>query len=158
MPVVSAGRGAASVAYGPCWTARLLYLPAVPPGPDHPADGQFRVMVSQAARSDTRRTLVRHPVVPSRGRRTTMPDIDRTADLKVTADQGPVPVEIPLAGRASEHWRDIFRKLASKRTPELHAKAEEQEDRTWVIVLLPSRPDFHPEPMLDAVTALISEV
>ena len=87
-----------------------------------------------------------------------MPDIDRTVDLKVTADQGTVTVEIPLAGHASEHWRDIFRKLASKRTPELHAKAEEQEDRTWVIVLLPSRPDVRPVPMLDAVTALISEV
>ncbi len=36
MPVVSTGRGPAPVAYGPCWTARLLYLPAVPPGSDHP--------------------------------------------------------------------------------------------------------------------------
>jgi len=42
---------------------------------------------------------------------------------------------------------------------ELQAKAEEREDRTWVVVLLPSaRPDFDPEPMLDAVSALISEV
>ena len=87
-----------------------------------------------------------------------MPDIDRTVDLKVTSGQGTVTAEIPLAGHTSEHWRDIFRKLASKRTPELQAKAEEQKDRTWVIVLLPSRPDFHPEPVLDAVTALISEV
>jgi hypothetical protein len=57
------------------------------------------------------------------------------------------------------HWRDLFRKLASKRMQELQAKAEEREDRTWVVVLLPSaRPDFDPEPMLDAVSALISEV
>jgi len=49
MPVVSAGRGHAPVAYGPCRTARLLYLPAVSPGPDHAADDQFRIMVSQAA-------------------------------------------------------------------------------------------------------------
>ena len=34
MPVVSAGRGPAPVAGGRCWTARLLYSPAVPPGPD----------------------------------------------------------------------------------------------------------------------------
>ena len=67
--------------------------------------------------------------------------------------------EIPLAGHASGHWRELFRKLATKRRQEFHAEAEEREDRTWVIVWLPSaRPDFHPEPMLDAVSALISEV
>jgi hypothetical protein len=88
-----------------------------------------------------------------------MPDIDRTADIKVTSGQGPVTAEIPLAGHASEHWRDLFGKLATKRMQEFNAEAEEREDRTWVIVWLPSaRPDFHPEPMLDAVTALISEV
>jgi hypothetical protein len=88
-----------------------------------------------------------------------MPDIDRTVDIKVTADQGTVTAEIPLAGHASGHWRDLFRKLASKRMQELHAKAEEREDRTWVVVLLPAaRPDFDPEPILDAVSALISEV
>jgi len=87
-----------------------------------------------------------------------MPDIDRAADIKVIAGQGPVTAEIPLAGHASEHWRDLFRKLATKRMQEFNAEAEEREDRTWVIVWLPSRPDFHPEPMLDDVTALISEV
>ena len=67
--------------------------------------------------------------------------------------------EIPLAVHASGHWRELFRKLATKRRQEFHAEAEEREDRTWVIVWLPSaRPDFHPEPMLDAVSALISEV
>jgi hypothetical protein len=70
-----------------------------------------------------------------------------------------VTAEIPLAGHASGHWRELFRKLATKRRQEFHAEAEEREDRTWVIVWLPSaRPDFHPEPMLDAVSALISEV
>jgi hypothetical protein len=90
-----------------------------------------------------------------------MPDIDRTADIKVTTGRGQVTAEIPLAGHASEHWQDLFRKLAlaSKRKQKLHAEAEDREDRTWVVVWLPSvRPDFHPEPMLDAVTALISEV
>ena len=88
-----------------------------------------------------------------------MPDIDRTVDIKVTAGQGPVTAEIPLAGHASGHWRELFENLASKRRQELHAEAQEREDRTWVIVWLPSaRPDFHPEPMLDAVTALISKV
>ena len=33
-----------------------------------------------------------------------MPDIDRTVDIKVTAAQGMVTAEIPLAGHASEHW------------------------------------------------------
>jgi hypothetical protein len=88
-----------------------------------------------------------------------MPDIDRTADIKVTAGQGSVTAEIPLAGPASEYWRDLFGKLATMRVREVHAEAEEREDRTWVIVWLPSdRPDFHPEPVLDAVTALIGEV
>jgi hypothetical protein len=87
-----------------------------------------------------------------------MPDIDRTVDIKVTAGQGPVTAEIPLAGHASGHWRELFSELTSKRRRELHAEAEEREDRTWVIVWLPSaRPDFDPEPMLDAVSALISE-
>ena len=32
-----------------------------------------------------------------------MPDIDRTADVKVSAGREPVTAEIPLAGHASEH-------------------------------------------------------
>lgn len=44
-----------------------------------------------------------------------MSDIDRTADIKVTSGQGPTTAEIPLAGHASEHWRGLFRKLATKR-------------------------------------------
>jgi hypothetical protein len=36
-----------------------------------------------------------------------MPDIDRTADVKVSADRGMVTAEIPLAGHASEHWREL---------------------------------------------------
>ena len=88
-----------------------------------------------------------------------MPDIDRAADIKVTAGQGSVTAAIPLAGLASEDWLDLFRKLATKRMQEFSADAEEREDRTWVTVWLPSvRPDFHPEPILDAVTALIGEV
>jgi hypothetical protein len=83
------------------------------------------------------------------------------ADIKVTVGQGSVTAEIPLTGHASEHWQALFGKLAvaSKRRQKLHAEAEDREDRTWVIVWLPSaRPDFHPEPMLDAVIALIGEV
>lgn len=38
-----------------------------------------------------------------------MPDIDRAADIKVTAAQGTVTAEIPLAGHASEHWLELFR-------------------------------------------------
>ena len=89
-----------------------------------------------------------------------MPDIDRTADIKVSAAHGTVTAEIPLAGHASEHWLELFRSLGSKRMQEFRTEAEEREDRTWVIVRLPSsaNPDFHPEPMLDAARALISEV
>ena len=66
-----------------------------------------------------------------------MPDIDRTADIKVIAGQGAVNAEIPLAGHASEHWLQIFHSLASKRAQELRAEGEDREDRTWVIVMLP---------------------
>ena len=93
-----------------------------------------------------------------------MPDIDRTVDIKVNADRGMVTAEIPLAGHASEHWRELFGKLAAHGM-QAHgmqgsrAEAEEREDRTWVIVWLsPTRPDFHPEPTLDAASALISQV
>jgi hypothetical protein len=90
-----------------------------------------------------------------------MPDIDRTADIKVTAAQGMVTAAVPLAGHASEHWLTLFRMLASQLgpAPRYHPEAEEQEDRTWVIVNLPpASEDQHPEPTLDAVSAVISEV
>ena len=41
-----------------------------------------------------------------------MPDIDRTVDIKVTAAQGMVTAEIPLAGHASEQWLTLFHLLA----------------------------------------------
>jgi hypothetical protein len=74
-----------------------------------------------------------------------MPDIDRTADVKVSAGREPVTAEIPLAGHASEQWLE----------------ANDRDDRTWVIVTLPSagpvrNPD--PESALDAASALIAEV
>ena len=37
-----------------------------------------------------------------------MPDIDRTADVKVSAGREPVTAEIPLAGHASEHWLELL--------------------------------------------------
>jgi len=88
-----------------------------------------------------------------------MPDIDRTADIKVTtASEGTVTAEIPLAGHASEHWLELFRVLTSKRRLERSVKAEERGDRAWVIVSLPAAcEDQHPESALDAVRALISE-
>jgi hypothetical protein len=69
-----------------------------------------------------------------------------------------VNAEIPLAGHASEHWLRIFHSLVSKRMQELRAEAEDREDRTWVIVMLPGAlPDHHPEPALDAARAVIGE-
>ena len=87
-----------------------------------------------------------------------MPDIDRTADIKVIAGQGAVNAEIPLAGHASEHWLQIFYSLVSKRKQDLRAEAEDREDRTWVIVMLPGTlPGHHPEPALNAARELIGE-
>src|ERR1039457_6089065 len=87
-----------------------------------------------------------------------MPDIDRTVDIKVAAGRGPVTAEIPLAGHASGHWRGLFGELAAKRMREVKVEGGGGGGPTWGIGPAPSRPDFHPEPMLDAVSALISEV
>jgi hypothetical protein len=91
-----------------------------------------------------------------------MPDIDRTADVKVRAGREPVTAEIPLAGHASEHWLELFRLFAkTKKSEPGHLEANDRDDRTWVIVTLPSagparNPD--PESALDAASALIAEV
>jgi hypothetical protein len=89
-----------------------------------------------------------------------MPDIDRTADVKVSAGREPVTAEIPLAGHASEHWLELFRLLTKNSGPR-HPEANDRDDRTWVIVTLPSaaqaqNPD--PESALDAASALIAKV
>jgi hypothetical protein len=89
-----------------------------------------------------------------------MPDIDRRADVKISAGQEPVTAEIPLAGHASEHWLELFRLLARNPGPG-HLGADDRDDRTWVIVTLPSagparNPD--PESALDAASALIAKV
>jgi len=89
-----------------------------------------------------------------------MPDVDRSADIKVTAAQGRVTAEIPLAGHASEHWLALFRELASQRFPGTapSADAAEREGRTWVIIrLLADHPARDTESMLDTVSTLISE-
>jgi hypothetical protein len=87
-----------------------------------------------------------------------MPDIDRTADIKITAGRVPVTAEIPLAGHASEHWLELFRLLAPKSG---QVEASDREDRTWVIVTLPAAgPVRNPDPAsaLDAASVLITEV
>jgi hypothetical protein len=89
-----------------------------------------------------------------------MPDIDRTADIKITAGPEPVKAEIPLAGHASEHWLELFRMLARSLGP-VGPEVNDRDDRTWVIVTLPSAgPGRNPGPesALDAVSALITQV
>ena len=89
-----------------------------------------------------------------------MPDIDWTADVKVNAGREPVTAEIPLAGHASQHWLELFRLMAKNSGPG-DVEADDRDDRTWVIVTLPSagpvqNPD--PESALDAATTLIAQV
>ena len=87
-----------------------------------------------------------------------MPDIDRTAEIKVTAARGTVTAEIPLAGHASEDWLELFRGLAGKSGQQRALEVEDREDRTWVIARLPGvLPDHNPESALDAARALIGE-
>jgi hypothetical protein len=80
--------------------------------------------------------------------------------IAVSVGREPVTAEIPLAGHASEHWLELFRLFATKLQP-VHLEASDRDDRTWVIVTLPSagpvrNPD--PESALDAASALIAEV
>ena len=90
-----------------------------------------------------------------------MPDIDRTADVKVSAGREPVTAEIPLPGtQASTGWSS-FACSRRRRIPGQALEANDRDDRTWVIVTLPSagparNPD--PESALDAASALIAEV
>jgi hypothetical protein len=87
-----------------------------------------------------------------------MPDIDRTVDIEVTAALQEVTAAIPLAGHASEHWLALFRSLSSQRI-QAPTEAEQQEDRTWVLVKLPATStDLQVGAVLDTVSALISEV
>ena len=89
-----------------------------------------------------------------------MPDIDRTANIKVTADWEPVTAEIPLAGNASERWLELFRMLAKSSGPAC-LEVNDRDDRTWVIVRLPQAgPALNPDPesALNAASALITQV
>jgi hypothetical protein len=89
-----------------------------------------------------------------------MPDIDRTADVKVSAGREPVTAEIPLAGHASEHWLELFRSLTKTSGPR-RPEANDRDDRTWVIVTLPTAAqdlNADPESALDAASALIAKV
>jgi hypothetical protein len=89
-----------------------------------------------------------------------MPDIDRTADIKVSAGREPVTAEIPLAGHASEHWLELFG-LMARSSGRGQPEANDRDDRTWVIVTLPSAGPARnpgPESALDAASALITQV
>lgn len=88
-----------------------------------------------------------------------MPDIDRNADIQVHrgTDQV-VAVEIPLAGRAGEHWLALYGKLAYKIHPGRMLDTEDRDDRTWVIVRVPDEwLGAQLEQTLDAVSAAIKE-
>lgn len=87
-----------------------------------------------------------------------MPDIDRIVDIKVYSGAGTVTAEIPLSGHASQHWLAVFHKLVSQRREEPRPHADDREDRTWVIVMLPgARTDSQPKAWLDAVSTLVGE-
>ena len=87
-----------------------------------------------------------------------MPDADRNADIQVQRATDQVVVRIPLAGRASEHWLALYRKLAHEFHPGRMLDAEAGNDRTWVIVRVPN--DWQGaqlEQTLDAVSTMIKE-
>jgi hypothetical protein len=49
-----------------------------------------------------------------------------------------VTARIPLAGHATPEWLRCYRKLADEQNPPLPARAEDEPDRSWIIVHVPA--------------------
>jgi hypothetical protein len=71
---------------------------------------------------------------------TRMTDIDAVADIKIyhssDEDRDQLSVRVPLAGHVTLEWLRCYRKLAQEK--EVSALAEDQPDRSWIIVRIPA--------------------
>jgi hypothetical protein len=86
-----------------------------------------------------------------------MPDIDRTTEIHITHGSQVVEVLIPMIGRPTHHWQELFRKMA--KTAQLHAAVDDKPERFWIQVQVPvDRSRRQIADMMDAVRMLISEV
>ena len=64
-----------------------------------------------------------------------MPDIDRTTEIHITHGPQVVEVLIPMAGRPTRHWQELFRKMA--KTAQLRAAVDDKPERFWIQVQVP---------------------
>ena len=70
--------------------------------------------------------------------------IDPGADIQLHPGQDEkhadyVTARIPLAGHVTQDWLRCYRKLAEEQhTPPLPARAEDEPDRSWIIVRVPA--------------------
>jgi hypothetical protein len=86
-----------------------------------------------------------------------MPDIDRTVEIHIAHGPDVVGVLIPMAGRPSHHWQELFRKKAKE--TQLRVAPQDRPERFWIKVQVPvncSRRQV--ADMMDAVRKLISDV
>jgi hypothetical protein len=104
--------------------------------------------------------LEQHARVPGR-ERGNVTAIDPGADIQLQpggdekhADY--VTARIPLAGHASPEWLRCYGKLADEQHPPLSARAEDEPDRSWIIVRVPATiPQEQLLQVLDAACDLI---
>jgi hypothetical protein len=79
--------------------------------------------------------------VPGRGR-AKVTAIDPGADIQLHPGKDEkhadyVTARIPLAGHVSLDWLRCYRKVADEQDPPLPALAEDEPDRSWIIVRVP---------------------
>jgi hypothetical protein len=69
-----------------------------------------------------------------------------------------VTARIPLAGHVTPEWLRCYRQLVEEKHPPLPARAEDQYERSWIIVRVPATiTDDRLRQVLDAACDLIPE-
>jgi hypothetical protein len=69
-----------------------------------------------------------------------------------------VTARIPLAGHVTAEWLRCYRQLVAEKNPPLPARAEDQYERSWIIVRVPATiTDDRLLQVLDAACDLIPE-
>ena len=95
------------------------------------------------------------------GKRGNVTAIDPGADIQLQPGEDEkhadyVTARIPLAGHASPEWLRCYGKLADEENPPLSARAEDEPDRSWIIVRVPATiPQERLLQVLDAACDLI---
>jgi hypothetical protein len=86
-----------------------------------------------------------------------MPDIDLTAEIHISHSPNIVEVLIPMAGRPSHHWQELFREMAKTTQPRV--AAHDRPERFWIQVQVPvDRSSGQVAKIMDDVRKLISKV